>query len=298
MIKIRQIFSVAGYNFRMWYKNPRIILVFALAFILCFLLSDKAVRFAVEYETTMQIFESFVWTFGDSNSVMLSSLLLIMLFSDMPFLGAAVPFYLYRVERWIWLAGQFLYIGLGTVVYMLFILFSTIVCSARMSFSGDLWSETAAILGYSGAGRAVAIPALVKTLEMSTPYQCTIVIFFLMLFYMLLLMSIMMSVTIKKGSLGGVISVCVFSIYGFLINPSLFKNLLNLNDQQAYVANLWAAWLSPLQHATYNMHNFGYDKLPQLWMTFTIFTILIIAFFRISLQNIHNYNYCFARQET
>ena len=48
----------------------------ALAFILCFLLSDKAVRFAKQYETTMQIVEAFVWTFGDANSILLASLLL------------------------------------------------------------------------------------------------------------------------------------------------------------------------------------------------------------------------------
>ena len=55
MSKLRNAFSVAGYNFRQWHKNPRIFITFALAFILCFLLSDKAVRFAREYETTMQI---------------------------------------------------------------------------------------------------------------------------------------------------------------------------------------------------------------------------------------------------
>ena len=46
MKTIKRSFSVAGYNFRQWHKNPRIFITFALAFILCFLLSDKAVKFA------------------------------------------------------------------------------------------------------------------------------------------------------------------------------------------------------------------------------------------------------------
>ena len=46
MKKIRQAFSIAGYNFRLWRGNPRIVVTFALSFILCFLLTDKAVRFA------------------------------------------------------------------------------------------------------------------------------------------------------------------------------------------------------------------------------------------------------------
>ncbi len=42
MKKLHQIFSIAGYNFRLWRKNPRIIVTFALAFVMCFLLSDNA----------------------------------------------------------------------------------------------------------------------------------------------------------------------------------------------------------------------------------------------------------------
>ena len=59
-MKMKQILAVTKYNFRQWHKNPRIIITFCLAFILCFLLSDKAVQFAREYETTMQIVEAFV----------------------------------------------------------------------------------------------------------------------------------------------------------------------------------------------------------------------------------------------
>ena len=87
MSKLKQVCSVAAYDFRWWHKNPRIFITFALAFILCFLLSDKAVKFAAEYGTTMQIVEAFIWTFDDGNSILLSSLLLVLLFADMPFLS-------------------------------------------------------------------------------------------------------------------------------------------------------------------------------------------------------------------
>ena len=89
------------------------------------MLSDKAVKFAKEYETTMQIVEAFVWTFGDSNSILLASLLLLLLFADMPFLSAGTPYYLSRIDRKTWLAGQAVYIVLATLIYMLFILGST-----------------------------------------------------------------------------------------------------------------------------------------------------------------------------
>ncbi len=297
MFKLRQTGSVAAFSFRQWHKNPRIFITFALAFILCFLLSDKAVRFAREFDTSMQIVEAFVWTFGDSNSILLSSLLLVLLFADMPFISGGTPFYLMRIDRKIWLMGQALYILLATGIYMAFILISTAAVCMRNSFIGNMWSETAAILGYSGAGKAVALPALVKTLEMSTPYECMAAIFLLMLLYSLLMAFIMLTLNVLKGQLAGVIGVFVFSLYGFVLNPQLIKTLLQLPDQMLYKANVIMGWISPLNHATYHMHNFGYDLLPRLWHTYTIFGGLVILCFVFALRAIRNYNFNFTGTE-
>lgn len=171
-VAARQSWSVAVYNFRQWKGNPRIAVTFALAFILCFLLSNKAVQFAQEQGTVMQLVEAFVWTFGDANNILISSLLLVLLFADMPFICEGTPFYLMRTTRGAWLWGQIIYICMATALYMAFILLATSTLCAHNSFIGDQWSETAAMLGYSGAGEAVALPAFVKTLEMSTPYAC------------------------------------------------------------------------------------------------------------------------------
>lgn len=297
MRKLKQVATVAGYNFRLWRKNPRIVITFALAFILCFLLSDKAVKFAEEYKTTMQIVEAFVWTFGDSNSILLVSLLLVLLFADMPFLGAGVPYYLSRINRSTWLLGQILYICAATGIYMVFILISTSVICMGQSFTGNMWSETAAILGYSGAGEAVALPALVKTLEMSTPYECMGTIFLLMLLYTLLMVSIMLVVNVRKGQFWGVASVFLFSLFGFLVNPQTFNAFMKLSNEQMYIANLWAAWVSPLQHATYHMHNFGYDLLPRMWTTYAIFAGLILICFIVALLSMRKYNFRFIGTE-
>ena len=117
MHKLRQVWAVCAYNFRQWWKNPRIFIVFAMALVLCFLLSDKAVQFAIEQGTTMQLVEAFVWTFGDSTSILLTSLLLILLFADMPFITMGTPFFLMRTSRKVWLTGQILYIVLATALH-------------------------------------------------------------------------------------------------------------------------------------------------------------------------------------
>ena len=296
-MKLRQIFAVAAYDFRQWRRNPRIVLCFCLAFILCFLLSDKAVRFSRTYGSIMQILEPFIWTFGDANSILLSSLLLILLFADMPFISAGTPFLLLRIDRKTWVLGQALYIVAATTVYLLFVLLSTsFICQSR-SFLGNQWSETAAILGYSGAGQAVALPALVKTLELSLPYACTAWIFALMLLYTLLLVFLMLLCNLRFGQLGGVIGVLGFSLYGFLLNPKTIQTIFQIPDEWMYKANVAVGWLSPLNQATYHMHNFGYDLLPKLWQTVAIFLTLIALLFFLSLRAVRRYNFSFIGTE-
>lgn len=290
---IKQILSVSAFNFRQWHKNPRIIITFILAFILCFLLSDKAVRFADFYGTPMQIVEPFVWTFGDTNSILLASLLLLLLFADMPFINPSTPFYLMRIDRKKWILGQIIYIILTTVIYLIFIFLATSFLCMRQSFAGNMWSETAAILGYSGAGSDVALPILVHTLEMSTPYECMLNIFLLMLLYTLVMALIMLLMNLKKGYMGGVVSVLVYSLYGFLLSPETIKVIFKLPDQLMYKANVAVGWLSPLNHATYHMHNFGYSLLPRLWQTYVLFGIFIIILFFLLLRAIRNYSFNF-----
>ncbi len=297
MFRLRQSLSVTAYNFRMWHRNPRVIMTFALAFVLCFLLSDKVVQFSYEQQTTMQIVEAFVWTFGDANSILLSSLLLVMLFADMPFLTAGTPLYLVRINRRRWLLGQAIYIAAATLIYMLFILAATSLICMGNSFAGNMWSETAAILGYSNASEHIAVPALVKTLEMSRPYESMATIFGLMLCYTLVMVFIMLFFNIRKNQAWGVAGVFGFSLYGFLLNPQLFKVILNLNEKTMYRANVLVGWISPLNQATYHMHNFGYDLLPRMWMTFAIFAVLILLLFFFTLRAIKRYNFNFRGQE-
>lgn len=296
-MKIKQSMAVAGYNFRQWHKNSRIILTFFLSFILCFLLSDKAVQFAEKYDTTMQILEPFIWTFGDSNSILLSSLMLLLLFADMPFISSGTPFYLMRIDRKTWLLGQSLYIMAATFIYLVFVLLSTSFICMRQSFVGNMWSETAAILGYSGIGQTVALPAFVKTLEMSTPYKCTATIFLLMLLYTLMLASVMLLFRLRSGQLGGMISVLAFSLYGFLLNPQTLQTILSLRDYQKFQANVAVGWLSPLNHATYHMHNFGYDLLPRIWQTCLFFGICIVLLFYLSFRAVRKFNFHFTGTE-
>ena len=64
MRDIKQAFWIAGQNFYGWKKSPRIWMTFILAAILCLMLSDQIISHAIKYETILQVFEPFIWTFN------------------------------------------------------------------------------------------------------------------------------------------------------------------------------------------------------------------------------------------
>lgn len=297
MKSIFQAFTVAGYNFRQWRKNPRILIAFALAIILCFLLTNKIFSFSEQYGTALQLFEPFIWSFGDPDSILLASMILVFLLSDMPFLSSGTPFYLMRTSRFVWLLGQGIYIIGTTFLYMAVILSSTVLLCVRNAFLGNMWSPTAAMLGFSDAGRAIAVPAAQRTMEMAAPFQCAGTIFLLMLLYSLLTAFIMLMFHLWKGQAASMASVFVFSLFGFLLSPNTIKVLLNLSEYEAYIANIIVGWLSPLNHATFQMHNYGFDNLPWLYQTVCIFIILIFICFWICMRLIRTYSFSFTGTE-
>ncbi len=295
MSELREVWAVAAFNFYRWKKNMRIVMTFVLAFVMCLLLTQKAVAFAEQYHTTMQIMEAFIWAFGDGNAIMLSSLLLVLLFADMPFLNSATPYFLVRTSRRVWVCGQMLYIVFATTLYVLFILIVTAVVCMPVSFTGNMWSETGAMLGYSGMGSAVALPASVKVMEFSLPYQCAAQVFLLLLFYSLFISSLMLTINLWFGQFWGVACVFAVNLYGLFLNPQVVAAVFRIRDAVFYKANVGVGWLSPLNHATYYMHNFGLDYLPRVWMSYLVFAGLIALLFALGLRGIKRYHFMFTQ---
>ena len=72
------------------------------------------------YDTPVQAIEPFLWTFGDGTAVLLSSMLLLLLFSDLPKMTPVTPYQLIRTTKRKWLLGQFVYITVVTILYTFF----------------------------------------------------------------------------------------------------------------------------------------------------------------------------------
>lgn len=297
LIKFKMIWQSAFYNFRLWKGNQRIATTFILNFILCYLLTDKLIVFSIEHKTTLQLVESFIWTFGDSHSILLISLLLILLFSDVPFITSATPYFLIRGNRKIWILGQLVYIFLSTLVYLMFTLLSTCLLCMKFSFIKNSWSRTAAILAYSDEGEEILLPATVKILEMSRPYLAMVYIFLLMLLYTLVMTFIMLVLCLWRGQMIAIIGTLGFSAFGVLLNAENIQALLHLPDVLYYKAKVLVGWISPLNHATYHMHNFGYDKLPTLWQTFVILGSLLLVLIMLANILLKKYSFEFRGME-
>lgn len=294
MRDVKQAFRIAGQNFSGWGKNPRIWMTFLLAAVLCLMLSDQIISRAVKYETILQVFEPFIWTYGDASSVMLSSLLLILLFADMPFISQATPYWLVRTKRKVWLAGQIIYVILATAIYNIFLAAMLGIMGAPFSFTGNVWSETAAMLGYGG-GESITVPVSIKTMESSTPYGCAAVVFGLVLLYTLFIAVLMLFLNLTAGNMAGVTGAFAVSLYGLLLNPDMLRKLFHFTENQAYRANVLCGWLSPLNHAAFPMHSFGYDYLPGIGVSMSLFVVLITALIILSAVRIRSYNFSFAQ---
>lgn len=296
MYKIRQTFTFAFHNFRSWQRSPQIWLAFGLGFTACFLLSDKVMVFASTHNSALQLFEPFIWTFGDATSILLITLCLLLLFADLPNLGNEVPFLLVRTSRLCWMMGQVLYIMLATMFYVLYVFLSTCFLCSVKSYTANLWSDTAAILGYSSIGEEIAVPAFVKVLELSFPYRCAIHIFGLVLGYALTMSGLIFLLNLfkrKLGMIGGVL----YSGVGLFLTPDLISEWFRLGQENRRIANILFGWLSPLNHATYYMHNYGYDNLPRLWHSYLYFALVSFVLFALALWRVRSYPFGFTGTE-
>ena len=166
---MKQTLGIVRYNFFGFFRNPKVIFTLFLEFVLSFLLTGRIMVVMDNYNTPVQAIEPFLWTFGDGTAVLLSSMLLLLLFSDLPKMTPVTPYQLIRTTKKKWLLGQFVYITFVTILYTCFMLLFTSVLCMKDSYPGNLWSDTAAMLGYSDLGKNLQVPSTVRVMESISP---------------------------------------------------------------------------------------------------------------------------------
>lgn len=243
------------------------------------------------YDSPMQAFEPFIWTFGDETSVLLCSLLLILLFIDLPKLSPFTPYMLLRIKKWKWLTAQFFYIFFVTVFYMLYVFLATGLLCMKKTYIGNIWSKTAALLAYSEMGKKLSVPSTVKVMESTSPAECSAQIVLLLVCYALTLSFLMLFFQMKSGKKAAVAAGLLYSLFGFLLNPSTLSDILHKEDFQMFEIRRITGWISPLNHAVYGMHDFGYDHLPSIRQSCLLFFCVLFFLAILSFRTLKKYNF-------
>ena len=275
-------------------KNPRLVMSLVMGFLICFLLTDKTISLSREFLTDIQIMEPFVWSFANSDSILFASLALILLLSQFPKMDASAAYLVFRTNRLNWIIGQVLTSLVISFGYTLFLFLSSIILTSGNAYLDNRWSETATLLSFSPASFEVALSVIRKTIKLTNPYASAVNIFFLMAQYSLLLTTLNLSLALRFGKKTGLFAMVLLSLFAYALTPDRFMVWLQLNDNLKYVANLIAAWLSPLQHATYIMHNFGYDQLPTIGQTHLIFGGINLTLFALAFIAVRKTYFVFA----
>lgn len=288
---MKQVFAVLRWNFLGFFKNPRIIIALLFSFILCFFLSDRAMMVADYYDSPMQAFEPFIWTFGDATSILLCALLLILLFMDLPKLSPFTPYMLLRIKKWKWLLAQLFYIVIVTAGYIVYVFCVTGLLCMRKTYVGNIWSKTAALLAYSEMGRELSVPSTVKVMESTSPAVCSAQIILLLVCYALTLSFLMLFFQMKIGKKAAAAAGLSYSLFGFLLDPEVLADILHKEEYQMFLMRRITGWISPLNHATYGMHDFGYDRLPSIGQSCLVFLGVLLILSMLSFWTLKNYNF-------
>ncbi len=291
---MRDAFVCAGWNLYSLRKNPRFYMSLLLGFLLCWLLTDKTMAISRTYMTNVQLFEPFIWCYADDDSILFSALVMMLMFSAFPRLDTPASYMIFRTARLKWLLGQIVTVFILTLGYTLMILVSSMaMCIGCNVFIANNWSETATMLSFSPASFEVALTVMRKTVKLTTPYGCMIQIFLLLFQYVLLMAMIQLTCTVWKSRRAGVIAALIINFAGYVLTPDRFMTWLELPQEMRYYANLLSAWLSPLQHATYIMHNFGYDLLPRLHTSCLLLGGAALLLMALSLWKMRSFSFSF-----
>ena len=267
MFSVKACLLCFRWNMRILIKNLRFYLGLLLGLLICFFLTEKTITLVGTFHTDLQIFEPFIWCFADGASILFASLALLLPLSQMPRLDAPASFLIFRSGRRSWVTGQVLTAVVLSTLYTLLLLLGTCIFTVGNVFFENRWSDTAAVMSFSPQQFDVALNVVRRTVKQTDPYSCVLAVILLMAQYMLFLSMASLFVSLLFGKQAGISAVIGISLFSWLLTPSRFEVWFGLDEQLRYIANLWAAWVSPLQHAAYTMHSFGYDRLPTFAQT-------------------------------
>ena len=143
------------------------------------------------------------------------------------------------------------------------------------------------------------VPSTVRVMESISPYGCMLQVFLLLFCYSLTLGFVILVGNLYKGKTKGMVFGLLYSVFGFLLEPSVVAAILHKEKYEMYQVNVLICWISPLNQAVYGKHNFGYDLLlPTIWQSCMFFAGILFVLMVLALRRMKKYPFEFLGEKT
>lgn len=274
MNKIKSSLSVARTTYTNWLFSSRIIIM---GFVFMFMYSyviDPMLKYSDYYNTPLNVLEPFTAIVNNKYSLPLVIFGFLVMIADFPRLDDFSTFLIFRTGRFVWAFGQIIFLIFSGMTYILFILFSSMICVASKSFILNAWSLAARYAADTDDIIVLMYPFAridLSVLNQVRPYSAVIhgVLLVLMFILAVGLVQMLFAVMQKK----------VISVFLNLLMCALGLVLI--------VADVNLKWIFPISNAVYGWHYDDYLNETNVPITFSyVYFIVFDVIIGIILINI------------
>ncbi|MGL5694186.1 MAG: hypothetical protein ACRCXA_08915 [Peptostreptococcaceae bacterium] len=172
------IYSIAKYNFKKLFSNPRTYILICLQFIYLWYLIDPIIKLSTSIGVRVT-----PWIFPHITSHMISQMILmlgiIVLFADSPFMDEDYNYIVIRSGKEKWVLGQLLYMVLATIGYFLVLFLITVLLTLPNIFLSFEWGKLMNTLANTNAGEGFDLVINLRILLLHSPVKATLISFLL-----------------------------------------------------------------------------------------------------------------------
>ena len=259
---VRSIWVMAWTEYRQWIVNPRILLIGILCVFSKSMVADALIQQAAETGEKLHYLEPFI-AMGNSNVLLLFfPFVFLILMSDFPAMRKSTLFVMKRTGKRVWFYGQFLFLWMCAVTFLLLVLGLSCLSVIGNADWGNSWSN--AVTKYAAmfpekynSFTAQYIPVnLYNQLPIDIAFWHTV---FLLLGYLVLLAMLLM-----------LWKLCLCKTAGLLTNATLIGL-----GAAACTIRLPAMWIFPMANSLIWMHytKIAAEPVYPLWASYAYFGV-------------------------
>lgn len=263
MKRIRQIFWVAGVEFRKFLTIKNLILMLFSFIFIGESVIVKMVQISEETGILFNYLEPMNLILSYSFHAMILPVAFVVLLSDFPDKSSGGNFMMVRIHRSTWLLGQLLYALLVGIFYFGFLTIGSILWAGKAGYFSREWSAymTTLYTDYPEVyARDMNYFIEAETVTQGKPIEVFFISCIFMLFYLLTMAQFL----------------CLFKLIKWKRLGLFFDMALTVFGAAAVSYLDSAKWIFPLAHAIFGIHFRGFFAEPKLHLGYSVLYFLIL----------------------